>query len=109
MLWQKERRQVQEFPKKEIRAVVAPFPYYQGEFRNETFDVEKIPHPDFKEQEVVKLDGKYDITVVVAGKENKGSFDYVTDGTVLKGTAAGDLSKAAACKKALDGQDDIPN
>lgn len=32
------------FPKKEIRAVVARFPYYNGEFRNETFDVEKIPH-----------------------------------------------------------------
>ena len=30
-------------PMKEIRTKVAPFPYYQGEFRNETFDVEKIP------------------------------------------------------------------
>lgn len=29
--------------KKEIRAVVAPFPYYNGEYRNATFDVEKIP------------------------------------------------------------------
>lgn len=27
-----------------IRATVAPFPYYNGEYRNETFDVEKIPH-----------------------------------------------------------------
>lgn len=26
-----------------IRATVAQFPYYNGEFRNETFDVEKIP------------------------------------------------------------------
>lgn len=31
-------------PQKEIRAKVARFPYYNGEYRNETFDVEKIPH-----------------------------------------------------------------
>ncbi len=31
----------------EIRAVVARFPYYNEEYRNETFDVEKIPHPVF--------------------------------------------------------------
>lgn len=31
----------------EIRATVAPFPYYNEEYRNETFDVEKIPHPVF--------------------------------------------------------------
>ena len=31
-------------PQKLIRATVAQFPYYQGEYRNETFDVEKIPH-----------------------------------------------------------------
>lgn len=30
-----------------IRAKVAPFPYYNEEYRNETFDVEKIPHPHF--------------------------------------------------------------
>ena len=30
-----------------IRATVAPFPYYNEEYRNETFDVEKIPHPKF--------------------------------------------------------------
>lgn len=29
---------------KKIRATVARFPYYNGEFRNETFDTEKIPH-----------------------------------------------------------------
>jgi hypothetical protein len=34
-------------PQKEIRVKVAQFPYYNGEFRNETFDVEKIPHPKF--------------------------------------------------------------
>jgi glycine cleavage system aminomethyltransferase T len=34
-------------PQKEIRAVVTRFPYYNGEFRNETFDTEKIPHPIF--------------------------------------------------------------
>ena len=34
-------------PQKEIRVRVAQFPYYQGEWRNETFDVEKIPHPSF--------------------------------------------------------------
>jgi len=31
----------------EIRATVAQFPYYNEEYRNETFDVEKIPHPVF--------------------------------------------------------------
>ncbi len=30
-----------------IRATVAAFPYYNEEYRNETFDVEKIPHPEF--------------------------------------------------------------
>lgn len=30
-------------PQKEIRAKVARFPYYNGEYRNETFDVERIP------------------------------------------------------------------
>lgn len=34
-------------PQKEIRAIVAQFPYYNEEYRNETFDVEKIPHPVF--------------------------------------------------------------
>ncbi|MFZ7121915.1 MAG: aminomethyl transferase family protein [Eubacteriaceae bacterium] len=34
-------------PQKEIRAKIAKFPYYDGEYRNETFDVEKIPHPEF--------------------------------------------------------------
>ena len=34
-------------PQKEIRAVVAQFPYYNGEYRNETFDTERIPHPHF--------------------------------------------------------------
>lgn len=31
-----------------IKATVAQFPYYNEEYRNETFDVENIPHPDFK-------------------------------------------------------------
>ena len=30
-----------------IKAKVAAFPYYNGEYRNETFDVEKIPHSAF--------------------------------------------------------------
>lgn len=30
-----------------IRVKVAQFPYYNEEYRNETFDVEKIPHPVF--------------------------------------------------------------
>ncbi len=34
-------------PQKEIRATVARFPYYNEELRNETFDVEKIPRPNF--------------------------------------------------------------
>lgn len=32
----------------EIRAKVARFPYYDGEYRNEKFDVENIPHPVFE-------------------------------------------------------------
>ncbi len=31
-----------------LSETVARFPYYNEEYRNETFDVEKIPHPDFK-------------------------------------------------------------
>jgi len=34
-------------PQKEVRAKVAAFPYYNEEYRNETFDTEKIPHPKF--------------------------------------------------------------
>lgn len=34
-------------PQKEIRATIAAFPYYNEEYRNETFDVEKIPHSVF--------------------------------------------------------------
>lgn len=30
-----------------IKATVAAFPYYNEEMRNETFDVENIPHPNF--------------------------------------------------------------
>lgn len=30
-----------------VRATVAAFPYYNEEYRNEKFDVEKIPHPVF--------------------------------------------------------------
>lgn len=38
VLWgQPEGRQ------KKIRATVVQFPYYQGKYRNETFDTEKIP------------------------------------------------------------------
>lgn len=32
-----------------IKATVAEFPYYNEEYRNETFDVEKIPHPVFED------------------------------------------------------------
>lgn len=35
------------YPQKNIRAKVARFPYYNGEYRNETFDVKKIPHIKF--------------------------------------------------------------
>lgn len=34
-------------PQMEIRATVAPFPYYNEEYRNETFDVERIPRSVF--------------------------------------------------------------
>ena len=35
-------------PQKEIRVNVVKFPYYNGEFRNESFNTEKIPRPAFK-------------------------------------------------------------
>lgn len=34
-------------PQKEIRAKIAAFPYYNEEYRNETFDTEAISHPKF--------------------------------------------------------------
>lgn len=34
-------------PQKEIRVKVARFPYFNEPYRNETFDVENIPHPQF--------------------------------------------------------------
>ena len=34
-------------PQKEVRAKIARFPYYNEEYRNETFDTEMIPHPEF--------------------------------------------------------------
>lgn len=40
-----------EYPQKRIRAKVARFPYYNEEYRNETFDVENIPHPGFPKAE----------------------------------------------------------
>lgn len=36
-----------QYPQKKIRAKVAKFPYFNEEYRNETYDVEKIPHPEF--------------------------------------------------------------
>ena len=30
-----------------IKVTVARFPYFNEEYSNETFDVEKIPHPNF--------------------------------------------------------------
>ena len=50
-------------PQKEIRAKVARFPYYNGEFRNETFDTEKIPHPDFEAMKATPVEGDYDVVV----------------------------------------------
>lgn len=98
VLWGSE-----EFPKKEIRAVVARFPYYQGEYRNETFDVEKIPHPEVAAEAENKIDGTYDVTVMVSGKPNKGSFDYFTEGNVLKGTATAMGNTGDVVEGAVDG------
>ena len=33
---------------KEIRAKITQFPYYNGEFRNETFNTENIPRQKFE-------------------------------------------------------------
>ena len=46
--------------------------------------------------------GNSEVTVPVRSRERADFPDNVR-------VEAGDLSKAAACKKALDGQDDIPN
>ena len=77
-------------PQKEIRARVARFPYYNEEYRNETFDVEKIPHPVFAKEvdySNTKVDGIYNIEVEAGGSKQLGSFTYKTNGNVLTGTA----------------------
>ena len=91
------------YPKKEIRATVAQFPYYQGEYRNETFDVEKIPHPDFTKAASGSLEGRYDIMVNVAGKDNPGYFCYHTEGSALTGTATAMGSTAEITDGSVDG------
>lgn len=93
------------YPKKEIRATVARFPYYNGEFRNETFDVEKIPHPRFAAAKAneSKMDGKYEVAVEFGGKKQDGSFVYVTDGDRLTGTATAMGSTSEVMDGRIDG------
>jgi|GEM_PF-105713 len=75
------------YPQKEIRAVVAPFPYYNGEFRNETFDTEKIPHPDFAAANSTSIEGSYDVVVNTIIGDQPGSFTYHLENKELTGTA----------------------
>lgn len=70
-----------------IRATVAAFPYYNEEYRNETFDVEKIPHINLDLLKNSKLGGDYEIVAKFSGKEVPGSFHYEADGDKLTGTA----------------------
>ncbi|HIT90969.1 MAG TPA: aminomethyl transferase family protein [Candidatus Merdenecus merdavium] len=74
-------------PQMEIRARVAPFPYYQEEYRNETFDVEKIPRPSFDKISDETLDGIYNIVVKSPTGDMEGSFHYTTKDGVVTGTA----------------------
>ena len=70
----------------EIRAKVAPFPYYQ-ETRNETFDTELIPHPDFEAMKNAKPEGTYQITAKSIMGDQPGSFCYAIEDGKLTGTA----------------------
>ena len=74
-------------PQKEIRAKVARFPYYNGEFRNETFDTEKIPHPDFEAMKATPVEGDYDVVVKSPMGPMPGSFHYKVENGKLTGTA----------------------
>lgn len=70
-----------------IRATVAQFPYYNEELRNETFDVEKIPHIDLNVAKNSKVSGDYEIVAKMGGKDVPGSFHYEENGSELTGTA----------------------
>lgn len=76
-----------EGPQKEIRAKVARFPYYNGEYRNETFDTEKIPHPDFEAMKATPVEGEYDVIVKSPMGPMPGSFSYKVVNGILSGTA----------------------
>ncbi len=81
-------------PVKKIRANVARFPYYNGEFRNETFDTEKIPHPDFAAMRASKVEGDYKVTVKSPMGPMKGTFSFKVTGNTLTGTASAGGSTA---------------
>ena len=77
--------------KLEIRAKVTRFPYFNEEYRNETFDVEKIPHPTFdktKDQDYSKtiIRGIYNIEVEFGGTKQADSFTYKTEGNHFEHT-----------------------
>lgn len=75
-------------PQKNIRAKVARFPYYNGEFRNETFDTEKIPHPVFEATvETSDVDGQYAILASSMMGKQEGTFQYEQKGDALVGSA----------------------
>lgn len=76
------------FENVDIRVRVADFPYYNGEYRNETFDTEKIPHPDFEAMNSSRPEGRYEIVARSIMGENRGTFEYAVDGESLSGTAS---------------------
>lgn len=76
-----------EYPKKKIRATVARFPYFNEEYRNETFDVSVIPKYDPEARKKSKVEGDYDILLTSPVGDQPGSFHYESDGSSLSGTA----------------------
>ena len=75
------------FENVDIRVKVAQFPYYNEEYRNETFDTENIPHPDFEAMNNARPEGRYEVVAKSIMGENPGAFEYAIDGDTLTGTA----------------------
>lgn len=72
---------------KRIRATVSRFPYYNEPYRNEKFDVEQIPHPDFGKIKASAVAGDYAVTVKTPMGDQDGSFSFDVSDSALSGTA----------------------
>lgn len=76
-----------EYPKKKIRATVARFPYFNEEYRNETFDVSAIPKYDVEARKKSSIAGDYDVVLASPVGDQPGSFHYEMVDGKLTGTA----------------------